>query len=261
MPHAPLGRHAMAPTPVHPPRGHARSRRLLALLVSAGLVLTGLAVTGVVATPAATATETGMLSQVNGARADKGLQPYRWNAHLAAVADEQARRMARQATLFHNPDLARDVGAFRRVGENVGYGASSSSVQDALMKSSGHRANILGAYTQIGIAQVRDATGRLWVAQVFRAPSGSASSSGKQLRTVKKSAAAKRKPAVRKPVAVKPKAAAKPKAPARQQPPAAPPRTTPAAPLDTWALFSQVLALASAIATVSRGFAAPVALE
>jgi len=234
---------------------------VLAVLVSTSLILTGLTVTAVVTTTAATASESGMLSQVNAARADKGLNAYRWNAHLAAVAEDQARRMAKKSKLFHNPELASDVGSFRRVGENVGYGKSSSSVQNALMKSPGHRANILGNYTQIGIAQVRDATGRLWVAQVFRAPSGSASSSGKQLRTVKKSAAAKRKPAVRKPVAVKPKAAAKPKAPARQQPPAAPPRTTPAAPLDTWALFSQVLALASAIATVSRGFAAPVALE
>lgn len=162
-------------------------RRLVVVLTSAALAVTGVSVAGLAATTtAATASDSGMLSQVNAARTSRGLDPYSWNAHLASVAGEQARRMAKKTKLYHNPNLASDVGSYRWVGENVGYGPSSSAIQKAFMNSPGHKANILDDnYTQIGIASVRDSKGRLWVAQVFRQPvgggsSGDSKSSGKK---------------------------------------------------------------------------------
>jgi hypothetical protein len=149
------------------------------VLTSTALALSGLALTGVaLGSSAASASDSGMFGDVNASRAAKGLPAYSWNSHLADVAGEQAARMAKQTKLYHNPNLASDVGNYRWVGENVGYGPTSDSIEDAFMKSPAHKANILDDnYTQIGIASVRDDNGRLWVAQVFRQPSGSSSSS------------------------------------------------------------------------------------
>ena len=152
----------------------SRTRRIAIALVVAALTATGLVVS---AAGPATATSSGMLSQVNASRSAQGLGAYAWNDHLAAVASEQAQRMADKRVLYHNPNLASDVGSFRWVGENVGYGPSSDSIERAFMNSAPHRHNILDHdYTQVGIAQVRDSKGRLWVAQVFREPVGGGSS-------------------------------------------------------------------------------------
>ena len=133
-----------------------------------------------------------MLGEVNAAPANAGRPALSWNSHLAAVAGEQADRMAAKHRLYHNPNLAADVGNYRWVGENVGYGPSSSSIQKAFMKSAPHRANILdGDFTQIGIASVRDDDGRLWVAQVFRQPLKTTSSSPAKKATPKKAPAGK----------------------------------------------------------------------
>ena len=149
------------------------ARRILTLLVSVALVVTGLTAVSVASTSTSASASAGpisMLGKVNAARAKKGLKPLKWNKHLAAVAAGQARRMAANDRLYHNPKLAGRVGNFRRVGENVAYGRTKSGVHKGLMRSQLHRANILGNYKQVGIAQVRDKSGRLWVVQVFRTP-------------------------------------------------------------------------------------------
>lgn len=59
---------------------------------------------------------------------------------------------------------------WRWVGENVGFGPEVRTVQEAFMRSAGHRANMLDrdyAQTGVGVAR-RD--GRVWVVQVFRRP-------------------------------------------------------------------------------------------
>ena len=53
--------------------------------------------------------------------------------------------------------------------ENVGMNSSSSpaSMVAAFMNSPGHRANILGSYSGIGIGAYRDSRGVWWVTQDF----------------------------------------------------------------------------------------------
>lgn len=154
------------------------ARRLGGGLLAAALVL-GASVG--IGTPAATAASTqvsasGMVGDVNQARDARGLRALSTDGSLASVALAQAKRMASRGTLYHNPNLAKDVSNYRWVGENVGYGPSLTAVQSAFMRSPTHKANIVDrSYTQVGIAAVRDDKGRTWVAQVFRQPKSSSS--------------------------------------------------------------------------------------
>ncbi|MGA8039539.1 MAG: CAP domain-containing protein, partial [Acidimicrobiia bacterium] len=52
-------------------------------------------------------------------------------------------------------------------GENVGTGGSVGSIFDALVGSSGHRANMLGDYTHMGVGVFVDGAGRLWAVHLF----------------------------------------------------------------------------------------------
>ena len=137
-------------------------------------------------------------------------------------------------------------------------------VMTAWMNSPGHRANILRDYTQIGIAQVRDGAGRLWVAQVFRTPVRSSAKAVAEPAPVKKAKkAVKPKKVVKKKAAkpskrakaAEPKVVTKPKAPATPAP-AAPP--VPAAPVVTWETLARILSLANVISGMTRGFLPPV---
>jgi len=153
----------------------SRTSRFAALAAGAALAASGLIA---MSAGAASASDSAMFSSVNASRAAHGLHAYTWNSHLASVAAGQAHRMADQHKLYHNPNLTSEVGNFRWVGENVGYGPTSDAIETAFMNSAPHRANILdGDYTEIGIASVMDDNGRLWVAQVFRQPIGGSSNS------------------------------------------------------------------------------------
>lgn len=71
--------------------------------------------------------------------------------------------------LFHSSDLGGLIpGAWRGAGENVGYAGSVTDLHRALMRSPGHRANILRAgFDQVGIGIVVGNNGRVWETQIF----------------------------------------------------------------------------------------------
>ena len=48
------------------------------------------------------------------------------------------------------------------IGENIGFGYSVQSLNDSLMASTGHRANIMGNYNRVGVGVVVQGT-HLWV--------------------------------------------------------------------------------------------------
>lgn len=132
-----------------------------ALLTAAGVVLA-----------ADARADADFVSMINSARASAGLPPLASRGDLAGVAASWSRQMASSGTLAHNPSLASQVSGYRYVGENVGYGPDAGTIHRAFMNSAPHRANILdGDYTEVGVAVV-ESDGRLWVTQVFRAPSG-----------------------------------------------------------------------------------------
>ena len=169
------------PTRTRPRRGPApsgrhrrRGRTVQHLSLACGLI--GLAAVIAPAAPASAATvtptpvEQQLLERVARARADHGLRPYRVGGAITTIAREQARRMADQGTLYHNPRLTTQVTSWRLVGENVGTGPDPLTVHRAFMRSPSHRANVLSReFTRIGVGAVaRD--GQVWVAEVFKTP-------------------------------------------------------------------------------------------
>ena len=123
--------------------------------------------------------ESDIFSAVNSARASAGLPGYAYAGDLAAAARGQAERMASSGELYHNPNLGSEVGGWSRIGENVAYAGDWRSAHQVLMNSPSHRAQILDSgYTQMGVGTAVAQDGTLWVAQVFRTPSGGSSTPG-----------------------------------------------------------------------------------
>lgn len=144
--------------------------RLVAGLLVAGLTL-GVLLAGTAAASASPGAETEFVSEINAARAGRGLAALRIADDLVAVARRHSERMAEDGRLFHNTSLAREVAGWQSLAENVGTtAASDSSVAEMhgwFMESDGHRANILNPdIDQIGVGVVvRDGT--MWVTEVF----------------------------------------------------------------------------------------------
>jgi hypothetical protein len=119
-------------------------------------------------TPAAAAGEGTILSLVNQARAEHGKGPLKLNSAMNAVALAWAKHMAAANSMVHNPNYSKQIpGGWTRAGENIAHGfASPAAVHEAWMNSSGHRANILGDYTDIGIAFIT-VDGSTWAVEDF----------------------------------------------------------------------------------------------
>ena len=107
---------------------------------------------------------TGQWALINQDRAAAGLPPLQWSACLAAVATQNAQRMAAQGYISHAggriQDLACHLGT--STGENIGF--TGGAPNDAWMNSwfmgdAPHRANILGPYHYVGTAWVMGANG------------------------------------------------------------------------------------------------------
>ncbi|MCZ3388131.1 MAG: CAP domain-containing protein [Actinomycetia bacterium] len=153
-------------------------RRRLATTV-AGLLTATLAMVVLPGTAYAGPNEGDIFSAVNSARASAGLPAYSSADDLAAAARGQAERMAASGELYHNPNLASEVGGWSRIGENVAFAGDWQSAHDVLMNSPDHRAQILDSgYTQMGVGTAVSDDGTFWVAEVFRTPSGAPTTSG-----------------------------------------------------------------------------------
>jgi hypothetical protein len=141
--------------------------RTVSFVLAAALVVLG-AVAPIVAAPASAAPVDTIYSLVNQARAAVGLRGLLRNASMDAVAAAWANRMGADGTLVHNPDFSAQIpGGWNRAGENIAEGhPTPQAMFDGWMRSAGHRANILGDYTDIGIAFV-SVNGRTWGVQDF----------------------------------------------------------------------------------------------
>lgn len=120
------------------------------------------------ALPAAAHDEDTIVQLVNEARWAEGKPGLIRNPALDAVALAWAQQMAASNTMSHNPNYTVQVPAgWSTVGENVAYGQrSAAQLHQAWMDSPGHRANILGNYTDIGVAYI-DAGGTTWAVENF----------------------------------------------------------------------------------------------
>lgn len=118
-------------------------------------------------------TEHIVIQLTNQMRADHGLEPLRPDWQLSRVARHKSADMLENNYFAHNSptygspfDMMQSFGITYRSGaENIARGQQTPhAVVKAWMDSPGHRANILGDYTHIGVGYVED--GKYWT-QMF----------------------------------------------------------------------------------------------
>ncbi|PLS76474.1 MAG: hypothetical protein CYG61_01945, partial [Actinobacteria bacterium] len=111
------------------------------------------------------------VSSINAVRESADLRAVAEHGGLAAVATRHSRDMAARGAIFHTASIEAAVGSvlpdWTRAGENVGVGGSVSAVNAEFLRSSTHRANIVGDYTLAGVGVFTSGDGQVWVTQVF----------------------------------------------------------------------------------------------
>lgn len=106
--------------------------------------------------PAANAEVQRILDDTNAYRRKQGLPPLVHNAAMSKVATAWSRGMAEMDAPGHNPDYSRQIPAgWRAAAENVAAGQVPTKVVAAWIASPGHRKNLVGDFTHIGIGVVR----------------------------------------------------------------------------------------------------------
>ncbi|MEZ4674253.1 MAG: CAP domain-containing protein [Caldilineaceae bacterium] len=115
--------------------------------------------------------ESEVIALVNQERAHNGLPPMKSVPELTAAARYHAADMAQDDYFSHNSQdrvngeltavcawserIKGYYSDYRSMGENIAWGyGSPESVMQGWMNSDGHRANILGAYTEIGVGYI-----------------------------------------------------------------------------------------------------------
>ncbi len=147
----------MAPSLATAPRKLRRLGRPVAVLAVLVALLTGCMSPGQQET----------LDLVNVTRAAHGLPAVHAHGQLQDKAQAWAEQLAREGRLRHSRLRDGVSDCWRRLGENVGYGASVSSVHAAYLASPGHRANILNRdFDAIGTGVATNGH-RTYTVQVF----------------------------------------------------------------------------------------------
>jgi len=104
-------------------------------------------------------------------RVSNGLPPLAVDPMVSAEARQWSGGMALFDTLAHSASVGAQIAAvdpqWQALGENVGEGTSPQSIAAAFMASPHHRANILGAYSHMGVGVFVDGLGRIWVTERF----------------------------------------------------------------------------------------------
>ena len=115
-----------------------------------------------------------MIDLINNERAARGLNALTPFWDLEDNASGQTSLQVAKGTIFHTSNLAGVVdGGWSSLGENVGMGPSMSLLHKAFMDSPGHRANILGDWSHIGISVKSADSGQLFITVIFMKARGS----------------------------------------------------------------------------------------
>lgn len=140
------------------------------LLVAGVVALAALVASPAPAGAAEPGVEAQLVDSINALRASLGLRPVASDPQLTSVARAWSDVMAQQG-LAHNPAMPRQVAPpWARVGENVGYGESVSSVMAAFVHSPIHYAVLSDPYfDSVGVGVTTMADGRFYVTEDFRA--------------------------------------------------------------------------------------------
>jgi uncharacterized protein YkwD len=150
----------------------ARFAALVAVALAASLPLAAPASAGTLTVSATD--EDAFVSKINAERAKVGLAALKVCDQVRTVARNWSTTMAANNNFVHNPNYASQMpSGWTRAGENIAWGsgtyANASSLHTSLMNSSGHRANILGDFTHVGVGVVKEANSpvEMWVTQNF----------------------------------------------------------------------------------------------
>ncbi|WP_334148139.1 CAP domain-containing protein [Microbacterium sp.] len=128
---------------------------LVALAISATAVLGVVPSVSAAEIPSPNGDVARILADTNAARAANGLAPLVLDGSVTTVARNWSATQSREGRMYHNPQYSSQIpGGWSRAAENVASGYPPSDVVGAWMNSPGHRANILGDYTTIGIGYV-----------------------------------------------------------------------------------------------------------
>jgi hypothetical protein len=106
-------------------------------------------------------------SLLNTYRAANGRSSLRLSAELTSKAQAWSERMAASGQLSHSTLSAGVSSGWEALAENVAQNYSVQAAQVALQNSPGHRTNMLGSYTEMGVGVAEGSGGTIWVTQVF----------------------------------------------------------------------------------------------
>lgn len=110
--------------------------------------------------------ESDFASKINSFRSSNGQSGLSRSGSLDSYARSWAKKMAQSGGLSHS-NIGSLLPPWSSAGENVGVGGSVGSIFDALVGSSGHRSNMLGDFTHMGVGVYQASDGSLWTAHVF----------------------------------------------------------------------------------------------
>lgn len=161
---------------------------LTALFIAGGLVSNGYAVSGILdglisqTTGAHIVQKVELFSLTNQSRMEQGLSPLALDVWLMRLAQEHAEEMAKRGILGHDLSsgtvqvrMSRAGYKYETARENIAFAKRISYVHSALLKSPGHKANILAAdVTRIGIGIAKGDPAihgnYMFIAEIFASP-------------------------------------------------------------------------------------------
>lgn len=135
--------------------------------ITVALILALFTAGWITAASASPADESSMIGLINGERSAQGLNTLCGHGDLTAFARGHTADMIAAGSIFHSSNLGSAATGWTAMGENVGMGPNVSVLHGAFMNSSGHRANILGDYTHIGVGIDLASDGTMFVTVVF----------------------------------------------------------------------------------------------
>jgi len=108
-------------------------------------------------------------------RESKQLPPLKRHSFFDELAEKHSRNMANKKTQFghdhfedRNREASKKIKGLSAFAENVAYGQlTGAEVVELWKNSSGHRKNILGNFTMIGIGVATAADGTIFYTQIF----------------------------------------------------------------------------------------------
>ncbi len=115
-----------------------------------------------------------LLNLINQDRAAVGAQPLSFRNDLVQIATDHSAWMASTGTFQHRTDLSAGVtGPWTRIGENIAYGWSVSTIHQMFMESKGHcENNLYAGFNRVGIEFATGGSGARYVTVVFVQESG-----------------------------------------------------------------------------------------